>query len=265
MEGTLKVFAERLIITFLVIAAVSLLLVFAHSHLVQPLIILITSALSAIALWEFARLAKQKGVSVSSPLLAILGALTTASFGMHLFHWTFLLAAFLLFLLHFKRIEGAIVDLGVSLFGLVYIALPLGMLLALLYSSKGDGRFWIIYLLAVTKSADIAAYMGGNLWGKKKLAPQISPSKTLVGALCGLTASVLASFVLSPFGSLHSHQWIGLGITLGCVSIFGDLSESLLKRDAGIKDSGTIPGIGGVLDLLDSLLFAIPIVYFTSS
>lgn len=246
------------------IAAITLLLVFAHSPLVRGLVILIIAALSAIAVWEYLLLAKEKGIVLSPFLLTATAGVVTASFATSFYPFVFLAAAILLFAAHFKRIEGALVHLSVSFFSLIYIAVPLGLLLSLLHSPNVDGRFWIIYLLAVTKSADVAGYIGGNLWGRKKLAPEISPSKTVAGALCGLAASVGVSFLLSLFSPMKVPIWVGLGLVLGLISIFGDLSESLLKRDAKTKDSGTIPGIGGVLDLLDSLLFATPLVYFYS-
>lgn len=260
----MKVFCERLIVTLSVVTAISVLLIFIDSILVRIFTFFLIAALAGTALWEFSRLAKEKGVSLSSPVLAISGALVTLSFGVPLLPWVFLGVALIFFALRFNKIEGSLVSLSASFFGLIYIAIPLGMLLTLLYSSKVDGRFWVIYLLGVAKSADVAGYLGGTLWGRKKLAPQISPSKTVVGACCGLIASLCVSFFLSPFGGLQTAEGLGLGLAVGAISIFGDLSESVLKRDAKIKDSGTIPGLGGVLDLLDSLLLVIPLIYLYS-
>ena len=209
-------------------------------------------------------------------LLMVLAACITASFFLatrfrYFPEAVFFLSILILFARHFQRKEGAIVDLAVSAFGLLYIALPLGMILGILHGPHGeDGRIWTAYLIATTKITDIGAYFGGNLWGRRKLAPMISPGKTLEGALCVLALSALTSFLFylwstwnqSFLFTLDAVEWIALGLILGCIAQFGDLSESLLKRDANKKDSNTLPGLGGVLDAVDSLLFNAPIVYF---
>jgi phosphatidate cytidylyltransferase len=128
------------------------------------------------------------------------------------------------------------------------------------------GRGWIAYLLVVTKITDIGAYFAGSLWGRRKLAPQISPGKTVEGAIFGLASAVSASYVFHLFSQGRSFQlttleWVSFGLILGAIGQFGDLSESLLKRDANKKDSNTLPGLGGVLDAVDSLLFNTPILY----
>ena len=143
----------------------------------------------------------------------------------------------------------------------------MGMILGILYMSGVDGRFWVTYLLVVTKITDVGAYFAGNLWGRRKLAPNISPKKTIEGAVFGLVCACGASFLFyvgtdygSPF-HLGGYEWVFLGLLLGAVGQFGDLSESLLKRDANKKDSNALPGLGGVLDALDSVLFNAPIIY----
>ena len=125
------------------------------------------------------------------------------------------------------------------------------------------------YLLTVTKITDIGAYVAGSLLGKRKLAPHISPNKTIEGAFFGLLCAIGASFAFhllggaAPVGTfqLGTLAWLPLGCILGITGQFGDLSESLLKRDANKKDSNTLPGLGGVLDAVDSLLFNAPIIY----
>jgi phosphatidate cytidylyltransferase len=111
---------------------------------------------------------------------------------------------------------------------------------------------------------DVGAYFVGNMIGRHSLIPRISPNKTVEGTLGGLafslvTAVVSKSYLPSfPYGHL-----IALGILLGILALIGDLAESLLKRDCGVKDSGTsLSGFGGMLDLIDSLLFTAPIFYF---
>ena len=159
-------------------------------------------------------------------------------------------------------------------FGALYIIIPLGLLLKILYPSVmnpslHDGRLWLTYLIAVTKVTDMGGYFLGKLWGRTKLAPHISPGKTVVGAVAGFFSAIglsLVFFLISHQFAPHSFslslgEAIILGGLMGIFAQLGDLAESLLKRDARIKDSSTLPGIGGVLDLIDSLLFTIPVLY----
>jgi phosphatidate cytidylyltransferase len=128
---------------------------------------------------------------------------------------------------------------------------------------------FVLLPLLATWAGDSAAYFAGRAWGKTKLAPAASPGKTIVGAVAGLVASMLAAIVLSqirlggvPFLplSVTGAGWIGL--LVGAVGQVGDLAESVLKREANVKDSGALlPGHGGVLDRMDSLLFAVPVTW----
>jgi phosphatidate cytidylyltransferase len=113
------------------------------------------------------------------------------------------------------------------------------------------------------KLGDIGAYLIGSRWGKKPLMPHISPKKTVEGSLGGLLFSVLGALISKPFLPFDYLQLCLIAIGLGVLGQLGDLSESLLKRDCQIKDSGAIfPGMGGVLDQIDSLLFTAPVFYF---
>lgn len=129
-------------------------------------------------------------------------------------------------------------------------------------------------MIAVVKFTDIGAYFAGRAWGKNKMAPVLSPGKTWEGAAGGMLLAVAASlFCLGPLakmmGVATTGGWLnwlvgalGYGLCVGLAGMLGDLAESLLKRDAGVKDSSDwLPGFGGVLDLLDSLLFAGPVAY----
>ncbi len=122
----------------------------------------------------------------------------------------------------------------------------------------------IVYLILVTKSGDIGAYFIGTRFGRHSLIPRISPNKTVEGMLGGLGFSVLVSLVSINFlPSFSLIRLLILGLVLGTLAQVGDLSESLIKRDCGVKDSGqTFPGLGGVLDTIDSVLFTVPIFYF---
>ncbi len=174
-------------------------------------------------------------------------------------------------LCRYENSQGATKNLALSLFGVAYVGLLLSFLVQLRFVSLDhwDG-VPLLSLIAVVKLCDIGAYTVGRLIGRHKLAPRLSPGKTVEGAIGGLafscSGSVLLFCVLVPhFAPNLSAGWqaaVVYGLLLGIAGIIGDLAESLLKRDAGYKDSsGWMPGFGGVLDLLDSLLVAAPVSY----
>ena len=174
-----------------------------------------------------------------------------------------------MFVSNFKKIENSLVRISTAAFGFLYIAIPLGMLLPILYIETiemQDGRFWIFYLIFVTKLTDMGAYFGGRLFGKKKLAAKISPKKTIFGAVTGLICALGGSLLFLIFAKSSLFDFtlvnaIALGLILGVGAQFGDLSESLFKRDSKIKDSSKLPAFGGILDMLDSHIFNIPILF----
>ncbi|MGB7978650.1 MAG: phosphatidate cytidylyltransferase [Chlamydiales bacterium] len=266
---------RRVFVSSVSIAMVVCLIVFAFHPIFQYVVAGVTALLAGIAIWEYEQFAKAKGGQMILPGLILLTIGEVLSFFVSSkIGWFpslpiifFFIAFLILFALHFGEKDGAVVDLAVSSFGLLYIAVPMGMILGILYSAGVDGRWWITYLLVVTKITDIGAYFAGSLWGRRKLAPNISPKKTIEGAIFGLACALLASFIFG-LGSQYAGlfhlgylEWIFLGLVLGVVGQFGDLSESLLKRDANKKDSNALPGLGGVLDALDSILFTAPIIY----
>ena len=214
---------------------------------------------AVVALWEYVQLAKKKGLNLFFNLLAPFCFLQVCAFQTSptLAAWFFFAAMLALFLWHFRQKEGAIAEVSASLFGLVYISVPMGMMAALFYLPAG-GLWWFVYLISVVKSSDIGAYFGGKFLGRRRLAPAISPGKTVEGAICGFLCAMGASVLFL--------YWIGaplwLGAILAIVGQFGDLAESLLKRDANQKDSNVLPGVGGILDAVDSLLLTTPILYF---
>ena len=256
-------------------------LMFSHLALVKWLTAFFASGIASLGIWELSRLSRlttRKGVSLSSVLL---GSLTVIAFFLSTLSPKLVLLPFgsiffgmlFLFLYHFYQIEGAIASLAKSFFSVCYVAIPIGLMLKILHFQGSDalrqcGALWFVYLLIVTKMTDVGAYFGGRLLGKRKLAPKLSPSKTVSGAVIGffsaLTFSCLFSFIalfLDHF-YLTFPQSLYLGSAFGLISQIGDLGESLLKRDAGVKDSNRLPGLGGILDVLDSLLFTAPLLYF---
>jgi len=174
----------------------------------------------------------------------------------------FLLLA-LLFLFRFKTLEHLHFQLGWLLFGLFYLPLLLGHLVPL--RLLDHGQHWIFLTLIVIMSCDSCAYFVGRRFGRRKLYEAVSPNKSIEGAVGGLAGSVLAVYLVKfsfmPF--IGSVDGLLIGLLLGSAGQLGDLFESLLKRSCGVKDSGTIiPGHGGMLDRLDSLLFAFPLVFY---
>lgn len=151
-----------------------------------------------------------------------------------------------------------------SVFGLVYITIPLCLLLHI-GEIQGDYNPWIpasIFILIWT--ADTFAYLTGKFLGKHKLIPSISPQKTWEGFLGAIGACILAAFLLAQFlDFMPWPAWLGLGLVVVLFGAVGDLFESALKRAYELKDSGNfMPGHGGVLDRIDSLQFALPMAYF---
>jgi len=136
--------------------------------------------------------------------------------------------------------------------------------------SREEGFVLALTIIIATWANDIFSYAAGKLFGQTKLAPGISPGKTIEGAIAGLVAAVLAVvFVLRGFGApggLGGAQVLVLGLGLGLAAQLGDLFESQLKRNAGMKDSGAaIPGHGGFLDRFDSLIFTAAVGYYLAA
>ena len=173
------------------------------------------------------------------------------------------LALLFLILMQFKRrnSSGVIVDISTTLFGILYVSWFFSFLIKIRYLDSGLA--FLAALLIITKLGDIGAYLVGSNFGKHPLIPRISPNKTIEGALGGLIFSIIGALACNVFLGFNYPQPILLGLGLGLLGQLGDLSESLLKRDCQVKDSGNLfPGMGGVLDEIDSLLFAGPVFYF---
>ncbi|MDD5253296.1 MAG: phosphatidate cytidylyltransferase [Candidatus Omnitrophica bacterium] len=173
------------------------------------------------------------------------------------------LALFFILLMQFKRRDssGVIVDISTTLFGILYVSWFFSFIIKIRYLAGGFG--FLVALLLMIKLGDIGAYLIGSRWGKRPLMPHISPKKTVEGSLGGLLFSVLGALISKPFLPFDYGQLFLVALGLGILGQLGDLSESLLKRDCQIKDSGSIfPGMGGVLDQIDSLLFTAPVFYF---
>ena len=173
-----------------------------------------------------------------------------------------IIALGVLFLLRLPELSDVPRQLGWLGLGLLYLPFLLGQLVLL--RSLPSGRGWIFLVLLVVMVCDTFAYVVGSKIGKRKLYPAVSPNKSIEGGIGGLAGAVTAVLVAGAtfMPQLGVVDGIFVGLLLGCIGQVGDLFESMLKRACGVKDSGDIiPGHGGVLDRLDSLLFAFPIVY----
>ena len=164
---------------------------------------------------------------------------------------------------------AGILAISTTLFGLMYVPWLLNFIQKINYFPRlnGAGTYYVLYFILVTKFSDTGAYAVGSLIGKHKMIPRISPGKTWEGFAGAIAVATLASVLFAHFAAakLPGMNWkhaVVLGIVLSAAAVVGDLIESLFKREAGVKDSGRFfPGIGGILDLLDSLLFNAPLMY----
>ncbi len=249
------------------------------------------AAITAIALWEYYQLLKKKelqpafSLGIVGSILYVFSVFLKSQSPLPLFPSffenipPFLLGAlfFACFVYFAVSKPSPTINIATTFMGIVYIAIPLGLIIRIVFfftyggveDLHFEGSWWVLYLIAVTKSSDMGGYFVGRHFGRKKLAFNLSPNKTLEGALGGLVSSTIMSLVICFLG-----KWVGqvfedfsywsalwMGILMGILGQMGDLAESLLKRDAKVKDSNKIPGVGGILDMIDSLLFTAPVVY----
>lgn len=175
-----------------------------------------------------------------------------------------LLAGLFVLLMTGRDTRGALLDFSGVVSGLVYVAWLWSFIFRVLYFPGADGRWFLYAFFLIVKGGDILAYLVGKAFGRHKLIPRISPGKTWEGAagnIAGGIAGGLIAWAWFPCGLALSHA-LALGVVLSVAGQAGDLVESMFKRDAGVKDSGGfIPGMGGTLDVLDSPLLALPVMY----
>ena len=238
------------------------------------------------AQWEFYKAQEEKGHKVFKQSGLFCGALLFANswyflignpghagfvhFGVELILVFSLLGAFIRLVIVPETHRAPITTAALTLLGLLYAPFLFNFV-ALLALSPGDAQirhFLLLYLLAVTKFSDVGAYVIGSLMGRHKMIPRISPGKTWEGFAGAIATSLALSVAMTywqgeKIHALSLESGILLGLLLPLISVVGDLAESVVKRDASIKDSGhSIPGIGGALDLIDSILFTAPVLYF---
>jgi len=230
------------------------------------------NAACAVGLWELLRMTLP-GDDVATvrngSLVLALGWTVMASAlpGYHAIAGLAAVAAAILLLNLFRPepIEGAAGRIGASLGALLYLALPMAHMSWLHGLADGDGWRWVMLAFLIIWVGDTTAYFGGRSIGGPKLYPKVSPGKTMSGAVTGLAGSVGAAFLAGAWfmPALTTTDAVLLGIGAGALGQMGDLTESLIKRSAGVKESGGIfPGHGGLLDRIDALIFATPLIYW---
>jgi phosphatidate cytidylyltransferase len=282
-----KVFARRLFSTVLLWGVV-LGGMFSGNRILSDLVfIIILTVLAVVGLLEFYGLVEKEGM-VCFKTMGVVGGgiLLVGTFlkfqGLLGIHETpsrvndFEIIVLILFVLGLcfrqflsKSNTKGILAISTTLFGLLYVPWLLNFMQKIQFfpAIDGKGKFYLLFFILVTKFSDTGAYLVGSLIGRHKMIPRISPGKTWEGFGGAIVVSTGASVLFAHLageslpGMTLLHAAI-LGIILSMSAVVGDLIESIFKREAGVKDSGRFfPGIGGILDLLDSLLFNAPLMY----
>jgi len=232
-------------------------------------VLLIAAAL--IGTYEYAGLCKKKKIRLLLPLsLVFTTALLWDAGFYNLHHFTEILVVIisltvLIFILS-KNLQGVLIGSAATIFGGLWIGLPMALGIIILKSEHG--HFLLGFIMAVSFLTDTGAYVVGSNLGRRKLCPHLSPNKTVEGAWGGFFTAILTALVCQLILNLWNlalfslGEVIVLGAILGAISQLGDLVESAFKRDAGVKDSGNaLPGHGGILDVVDSFVFVLPLMY----
>jgi phosphatidate cytidylyltransferase len=250
---------------------------------------LVVGAFITAALYEFFTMVRHRGILVHRPLSVGLGVVFTALVawrslvepglvptpvvgpGATAISWMWDIfwpaTIVIIFIRQFTRENTfeALGGLATTLFGLAYVAALFSYLFYIRAIDHEQGAWLVLFLIVVTKMGDAGAYVVGNLLGRHVLVPRISPRKTIEGFIGAMVVSgITAVLARDMLGSVNLPLGLSflLGLFLGTSGQLGDLAESLLKRDCQIKDAGSIfPGLGGVLDVIDSLLFTAPLFY----
>jgi phosphatidate cytidylyltransferase len=267
------------VLTALILIPLVLLLVFLGP---RWLVTLAVAAVAMLAAWEYLGLVEKTGGK--PPRMAVLAAILALFAGN--FAWPdltaaivgFLSLALLVYCCFSRPVEQVMADASASVFCLLYTGFTLIALAVLRGDQDSNGPSLVTFLLCVVWAGDIAALYVGRAWGRRKLAPTLSPNKTWEGALGSVAGSLLATGGLLGLAHLLTarfdlarlsyseaawYYWLGLAVVVNVAAQVGDLAESALKRSAGVKDSGALlPGHGGVLDRIDALLLAAPVLWF---
>ena len=225
---------------------------------------------SSLAFWEFTKVTPSSSSTSLTIfgwmglLVLLLGAMQWTEIPLPILFLTLLVVGILLTIMFLPHLLKRLLSWPMGLlFGTCYIGVCLGHLLLIRKFPSGD--LLIFFVILVTWAADTGGYYIGASMGRRPIAPRLSPKKTIEGFVAGALFSVIMALICHVWflPSLLIRDGIMIGILLACVGLLGDLAESAFKRNAGVKDSGAlIPGHGGILDRIDSLLLTAPTFYY---
>lgn len=278
--GSVSSSLMKRVYTALILIPLVLLLVFLGPWW-QWLFTLAVAGVAALAAWEFMGLAEKAGAT--PPRIVVIVAIL-ALFASN-FEWPLQTAvtlgilslSLLVYCTFLRPVEQLMADASTSIFCLLYIGFTLIALPALRENPEGNGPSLVTFLLCAVWAGDTAALYVGRAWGRRKMSPTLSPNKTWEGALASVGGSLFSTGVLLGLAQLLQMwdvgwlsysggrwwYWLGLSLVVNVAAQVGDLAESSLKRSAGVKDSGSLlPGHGGVLDRIDALLIAAPVLWY---
>ncbi len=257
-------------------------------HGFVPGFVMLVGGLSLIGLWEYYTMLDQKrlpnfkfigmfcGTVMAAGSFYYLGSVgRTQSYDLEVATLLlFILVVFTRQMFQKTRDISPLETMAYTVFGLFYVPWLFSFVTKIIFLLPRDGaghvtgHLYVLWLVVVTKFSDMGAYVTGSLFGRHPLIPHISPKKTWEGFFGALAFSVaggcgLLALIPEQLSFLKQHDAIVLGLILGFAAIVGDLAESIIKRNCEVKDSGRmLPGIGGALDLIDSILFTAPLLFF---
>ena len=228
----------------------------------------VIAIVAILAMVEFINLGKHKGYDIPLALCIVITVIIMAAFILEQVSVEIGVFAALLFIpasyvFSRKPLEDSLPSSAVAVLATTYVGMLTGSLIRLRHDFP-EGWKLVFFLLLVVWLGDSGAYYVGKKFGKHKLSPRISPKKTIEGLAGGITTSIIAAVVIhfTFFRNFPLHHAIIAGVLLSFAGVVGDLAESMWKRSADVKDSGTLlPGHGGFLDRFDSILFTAPILY----
>lgn len=229
----------------------------------QWLFFIIVEIVALVGLYEFLVMSERKNIAINKSMGLFFGALVPLSVYYNAASAALAAASLSLFVYNFYRKEKdqALISTAVTVFGLIYVPWFLAHVLKI--RELPAGAEWTFYTILLIKGGDAGAYFIGRKYGKKKLIEHVSPNKSVEGAWACLITTIILSLISKTYLPQASFlHLLVMGVGIGILSQFGDLAESLLKREVGVKDSGQIPGLGGILDVLDSLILTLPFVYY---
>jgi phosphatidate cytidylyltransferase len=234
-----------------------------------PLFFWVAEAVLLLAAGEYVLLARGVGIAVPPVAGAIAAALACATFtgtlprpaALDVILMTAFVALAATTVAGWRDGANGLASASASLFPVLYLGLPIGAMVAI-REARGPAALFLLMITVI--ASDTAQYYSGRSFGRRKLAPAISPKKTVEGALGGFVAGAVVMAVAGAWWlpAVPAAMLALLGVAVVALGIAGDLFESMLKRSAGVKDSSSlIPGHGGILDRIDALLFAAPVYY----